>query len=268
MQPVGQPRGFWRSVQHAVGARDRLRRIFPKPKRYLPGCYISEKIAPGKHEGWKPRRSLHRLLLGRIALWGSACLPWLVTRIIALGLLGRDGSARPCNHGSSEPSRHGGQFILYPPPPRVKVTTPHPEVHGDLAHYPPSAPSSCWVRYKEGHALDLIIVDVAQDLKLLGFDVMFFHQGEGVVLAVLPRVIAEGEGHHGIAYARRQTFVHRCDAPSSGTSHIRCPLSLQGKPAFRQTPPIHGYQIVQNRCHDDPLYPKVAKVVSQLAPRA
>ena len=50
--------------------------------------------------------------------------------------LGRDDSARPCNHGSSEPFRRGGQFMLYPPPPRVKVATPHPEVHGDLAHYP------------------------------------------------------------------------------------------------------------------------------------
>ena len=38
----------------------------------------------------------------------------------------------------------------------MKVSTPHPEVHGDLAHYPPSASSSCWVRYKDGHALDLI----------------------------------------------------------------------------------------------------------------
>ena len=67
MQPIDQPRGFSRNTQRGVGARDRLRRILPRPKRYLAGCYISEEIAPGKRRGWMQLQSPHPLLLGHIS---------------------------------------------------------------------------------------------------------------------------------------------------------------------------------------------------------
>ena len=67
-----------------------------------------------------------------------------------------------------------------------------------------------------------------------------------------------------VSFRRQRTsglFGYGREVPVAVIAAMQQIISLQGKPAFRQTPPIHGYQIVQNRCHDDPLYPKVAKVV-------